>query len=148
MLLAGMIYQYDATEGAGLIMLSDGETKSFDSSNWIDTLNEPSIGQKIAYESDTNTLKVEIPGEINIRKNVDEKNTPSSEAEEFTNIDDCIDHFIATGFKQVRDIMDDGVRTIILRSYTEDGPGEVTITHEGSKINVVNKLNEKPSMMR
>ena len=30
-----------------------------------------------------------------IRKNVDEKNTPSSEAEEFTNIDDCIDHFIA-----------------------------------------------------
>ena len=45
-----MIFQFNADEGVGLIMLSDGQTKDFDTKDWVDETNEPSLGQEILYE--------------------------------------------------------------------------------------------------
>ena len=68
MVSTGMIFQYDSTQGTGLLMLSDGETKEFSSNDWTDTVNSPAIGQKISYLSDAHGTQIKVAGEEDTSK--------------------------------------------------------------------------------
>lgn len=149
MIYTGMIYQYDSEQGNGLIMLSDGEKKEFSVNEWVDTENEPEIAQKIAYETDGNSIRIRVATEEDIKRaeedaqkeDIAEEESASSEnSEQFNSVDECIEHFTAMGFKQVRTKSDD----ITLRSYVMGDFAEVLIKQNGSKISVSQTLNGQP----
>lgn len=63
--------------------------------------------------------------------------------EEFTSVDEYINHFTGKGFKLLKDTENDGVRTLMLRRYVMDEHGEVIIKQSDSKISVTQTLNGK-----
>lgn len=155
MIFIGMIYQYDSTEGTGLLMLSDGDKREFSSSDWVDSVNAPAVGQKISYKSDANRIQIKVASEEDISKALAEKEKQSSSEEnvstefekQFANLDDCLEYFTDRGFKQVKDIQSDDLRTLTLRKYTEVEYGEAIIEQKGSRLSIQLTLNGKPVVM-
>ena len=66
-----------------------------------------------------------------------------AEKEEFTSVDEYINHFTSMGFKVLKDTENDGARTLMLRRYVMDEHGEVIIKQSNSKISVTQTLNGK-----
>lgn len=64
--------------------------------------------------------------------------------EEFTSLDEYINHFTDMGFKLVRDAENNGSRTLSLRRYVMDQHAEIIIKHSDSKISVTQTVNGKP----
>lgn len=62
---------------------------------------------------------------------------------EFSSIDEYINHFTDMGFKLVKDTENYGSRTLTLRRYSDGEPSEVIIKQIGSKINVMQTVNGK-----
>ena len=155
MLFTGMIYQYDSTEGTGLLMLSDGEKKEFSSNDWIDSVNMPAVGQKISYESNANRIQIKVASEEDIHKALAEKEKKGSKEEnvstdltqQFTSLDDWLNYFTSIGYKLVKDTGIDESRTLTLRLYTPADYGEAIIKQSGSKISISQTLNGKPVVM-
>ncbi|MEA3370665.1 MAG: hypothetical protein U9Q40_04935 [Campylobacterota bacterium] len=153
MIFIGMIYRYDTTQGIGDLMLPDGEKREFSAKEWTDSLNAPSVGQKIAYEQKPDTLYIRVATEEDIKQAEAEKNaekvpvkeeTPAQdETQQFTDIDECIQHFTNMGLKAIKDTQDGQTRTVSLRSYVMGDFAEAIITQSGSKITVVQTLNGK-----
>jgi hypothetical protein len=63
MVSIGMIFQYDAELGSGLVMLSGGDQKTFNRTNWVDSDNEPSVGQKISYDDSGYSVQIKVANE-------------------------------------------------------------------------------------
>lgn len=155
MVSTGMIFQYDSTQGTGLLMLSDGETKEFSSNDWTDTVNSPAIGQKISYLSDAHGTQIKVAGEEDTSKALadtekegsKEENISKNTMDQFTSVDDYLKYFTDMGFKQVKDIQNTESRTLTLRMYTPNDYGEAIIEQIGSKISVTQILNGKPVAM-
>lgn len=152
MVKIGMIFQYDAELGSGLVMLSGGEQKTFNRTNWVDSDNEPAVGQKISYDDSSYSVQIKVANEedkISANKvedkvkEVEEKPSPLELIKELETVDAYIEHYVEMGFKLVKDSEDDNVRTVNLRLYTPDDYGEATITQEDSKLSVVQVINGK-----
>lgn len=146
MIDTGMIFQFDSTTGLGLVMLSDGEQKTFCSSDWVDNTNEPAVGLKIYYENNHQSVKVRVATkEDETIKSEKEENTKEDESitPQFNSVDEYIKYYTDMGFKLVKDIGDSELRTASLRIYTVAEYGEAVITQEGSKISVTQVLNGK-----
>ena len=155
MIFTGMIYQYDNTQGTGLLMLSDGEKKEFSSNDWIDSVNMPAVGQKISYESNANRIQIKVASEEDINKALADKEKKSSKeenastdaTEQFTNLDDCLNYFTSMGYKLVKDTQSDESRNLTLRLYTPTNYGEAMVKQSGSKITITQTFNGKPVVM-
>jgi hypothetical protein len=63
--------------------------------------------------------------------------------EEFSSLDEYLNHFVQFGFKLVKDTENYGGRTLTLRRYADGEPSEVIIKQIGSKINVTQTVNGK-----
>lgn len=147
MISTGMIFQYDSTQGIGLIMLSDGETKQFSKHYWVDTENEPAIGQKISYEDNYGHVQIKTANEevtaVASSTEDDEATQEEDAAGQFSTVEDVITYYTDSGFKLVSDSEDGESRTITLRLYTPTDYGEATIKKIGSEISVMQVLNGK-----
>jgi len=152
MISIGMIFQYDETLGSGLVMLSGGEQKTFNRTNWVDNDNEPSIGQKISYEDLGYQVQIKVANEDDKisatadeekPKEVQEESGPDFSIKEFDTVDEYVDYYIDMGFKLVSDKQEDNLRTANLRVYTPTDYGEATIKQDSSKISVVQVINGK-----
>ncbi len=64
--------------------------------------------------------------------------------EEFTSLDDYLNHFTSIGFKLVKDDENNETRTLTLRRYVEGEYSEATIKQSGSKISVIQTVDGKP----
>ena len=153
MVYIGMIFQFDSTQGSGLIMLSDGEKKDFTTNEWVDAVNAPAIGQKVSYESNGYFAQIKVASEADEIKAKSEEETKSSKEEEtltdtakveFTSLDDCLNYFIERGFKLVKDSVDGELQILTLRRYADGEPSEVIINHNGAQISVTQTVNGKP----
>ena len=145
MVFIGMIFQFDSTQGAGLIMFSDGEKKAFSTNDWVDTENTPTVGQKVSYERSHNRVQIKMASQTDQITTTPEDETSKDNAlEAFTSIDEYCNHYIDMGFKLVKDVESDGSRTLSLRMFADGDPLEVIIKQSGSKISVTQKVNGKP----
>ena len=147
MIATGMIYQYDTAQGIGLIMLTDGETKQFSKHYWVDTDNEPAVGQKISYEDNYGHVQIKIASEeLSAAESSTEDEKVAQEedaAGQFSTVEDFITYYTDSGFKLVSDNEDGESRTITFRLYTPTDYGEATIKKIGSEITVMQVLNGK-----
>lgn len=78
MLFTGMIIQFNTDQDTGLIMLSDGQTKEFKMSEWVDKENVPKVGLSISYEETESFKKVQILNEEE-REDIDISNVTINE---------------------------------------------------------------------
>ena len=156
MIFIGMIYQYDSEEGTGLLMLSDGEKKEFNISQWVDSINEPKIAQKISYEIVANRAEIKAASEEDIARasvQKEEEESPKEETassdsmKQFANLDDCLEYFRQREFKLVKDTPSDESRVLTLRKYTPTEYGEAIITERESKLSIELSLNGKPAVI-
>ena len=132
----GMIFQYSQENSSGLIMLSDGKQKIFTNDEWIDSSNEASIGQKIAYIVDGDTVKIKVADSEDIQRSL------SSEVDE-KSVGDHLKHFTSIGFKLIKEVQNDGARTLLLRSFANGESEEVIIEESATKISIVQTINGK-----
>jgi len=148
MIHIGMIFQYDATQGEGLIMFSDTKKREFGPHNWVDN-QAPVIGQKVAcahVENSTHIKAADKDDQITVSPDwvdgvlqEDEKN----EVLRFSTIEEYILYFTEMGFKLVKDVTENDTREVTLRIYTPEDYGEVTLKQDGSKISVKQVMNGK-----
>ena len=156
MIFIGMIYQYDSEQGTGLLMLSDGEKKEFTINEWVDSVTQPKMAQKISYELVANRVCIKAATEEDIARasaekeeevSVEEESASSESMHQFANLDDCLEYFTQREFKVVKDIPNDESRVLTLRKYTPTEYGEAIITQRNSKINIELTLNGKPAII-
>ncbi|MEN8303619.1 MAG: hypothetical protein ABFQ64_06090 [Campylobacterota bacterium] len=152
MIFIGMIYQYDSEQGTGLLMLTDGEKREFSINDWVDSANQPGMGQKISYEMDANRVKIKVATEEDIERAsaqqeevVEEEIVSSEGMKQFSSLDESLEYFNGMGFKQIKDIPSENSRVLTLRKYTPSEYGEAIITERDSKITVELTLNGKPA---
>ncbi|UCN01505.1 hypothetical protein LCX93_06190 [Sulfurimonas sp. SWIR-19] len=131
MSMTGMIFQFNSDNGKGLLMLSDGETKEFDTSQWVEKSNRPFVGLKISYD--------ESGGKISVKP----YNEATKESSAYSNADECILHFKEEGFKVVKNTAGETTRTITLRKYEMGDFAEVIIKSVNDKISVTHMVNGK-----
>ncbi len=143
MVFIGMIFQYDSTQGTGLIMLSDGEKKEFSSSDWTDTVNSPNVGQKVSYENDDNRILIKLASQDDIDKALKK----DEDSKEEKSLDDYLNYYVDMGFKLVKDEQSDSSRIVTLRSFTVEEYSEAIIKQTGSKVTVAQTLNGKPLIL-
>lgn len=144
MVSIGMIFQFDSTEGTGLIMLSGGEQKEFSTNEWVDDSNTPSVGLKVSYESSDGLIKIKVASET-------DKILPEKEKEEeldenkilFSSVDEYINYYKDNGFKLINDSQEEHSRKVALRKFSVDKHEEIKITQSDSKISVTQMLNGK-----
>lgn len=137
-----MIFQFNKDNGSGLVMLTNGETKEFSVNDWVDTSNEAAVGLKVSYEKGDTFVKIQTlknEGAVSAEK----EEAPVEEKSECSSVDEYVEHYVADGYKLVRDINQAGVRRAILRRFLEDGHGEVIVTEEDSKISLTTLVNGK-----
>jgi len=148
MIFIGLIYRFDSNLGSGFIMLSDGEKKEFTINEWVDTLNEPAIGQKIVYEMSGNAVRIRVATEADelnavSKKEVQDDGSAQTPLEGFSSADEYVEYFVEMGFKRLKDIENDGFRTITLRRFA-DGEAQEVIIQDGSTISVKKTINGQP----
>ncbi len=155
MVYIGMIYQYNEVEGSGLVMLPEGESRSFSRQEWVESETEPAVGQKIAYADRQNGVQIKLAnaddqvGMVYEEDEADatvpvveEESAQEEQVEEvFGSVDECISYYTGRGFKPVKDVGDEQSRTVTLRMYTPAEYGEVIIKHEGTKLSVTQMIN-------
>lgn len=150
MIFIGMIFQYDASQDAGIIMLSDGEKKEFTSNDWVDTLNQPAVGQKVSYETNENSVQIKVATQEDMNKSLadqEKKEASTDNAKQLTSVDDYLEYFTSMGFKLVKDDKSDVSRTLALRSYSMDEFSEVNIKEANSKVTIEHTVNGKVVQM-
>ncbi len=147
----GVILEYDADLGAGLIRLSSGEQKTFNRTNWIDTDNQPSVGRKVSYHDHGYFVEVKVANEegealansVEDEPNVVEEVSALTVIKALKSVDAYVEHYMDNGFKLLDDSDNDNVRTVSLRLYTPNDYGEAKISYDGSKLSVVQVINGK-----
>ncbi len=148
----GVILEYDADLGAGLIKLSSGEEKTFNRTNWIDSDNQPSVGRKVSYHDHGYFVEVKVANDedgalansVEDEPNeVEVKPSPLESIKELESVDAYVEHYMDNGFKLLDDSDNDNVRTVSLRLYTPNDYGEAKISYDGSKLSVVQVINGK-----
>ena len=136
MIHIGMIYQYSDENSSGLIMFSDGMSKTFTKDDWNDKNTAPGVGQKVTYAETSDGVEVQVASEDNISKTVSSK-------EEKKSIEEYLEHFTSLGFKCIKDTNTDSVRVLTLRSFATGESEEVIIKENNSNITVVQTMNGK-----
>jgi|GEM_PF-2476069 len=142
MIYTGMIFQYDNTQERGLVMLSDGETKEFHLRDWIDTINTPAIGQKISYEQNASGAKIRVATQEDEQRVLSAKDDQIAE-DEMSDVDEYIAYFTSLGYKLVKDLVQNEIRTVSLRMYTASDYGEALIKQNETSTIVTQSLNGK-----
>ena len=146
MIVIGMIYQYDDTQGRGLVMLSDGETKEFSMHEWIDKDNRPNVGQKIAYNENVGRIQIKVADQDDEAKaasqEVEEVQEEQSNSDQYS-VDEYIDYFTKMGFKLVKNVDSEATQSVSLRKYTEVEFSEILIERNGSKLDVTQLVDGK-----
>jgi len=133
MIFTGMIYQYDAEQGFGLIMLADAQTKEFSLSQWSDSDCFPEVGLKIVYESDGTEVKIRVHSEEDVNT-TEEKNI---------SLEENMESLISLGFKLVKEMKEGEMKTVLLRSFAQGESEEVVITQKGSITTLLKTINGK-----
>ncbi|MDF1876754.1 hypothetical protein JHD47_02870 [Sulfurimonas sp. SAG-AH-194-L11] len=136
MVYIGMIYQYNEDDASGLIMLTDGKNKTFTSSEWVDKVNRPSVGQKIVYEDNKDGVSIRLACEEDIKNS-------STTQKETKSVEEQIEYFIGLGFKLVKDTQSETIRTLTLRSFATGESEEVVIKDNGLKLEIIQTINGK-----
>lgn len=149
MILIGLLYQFDGDQGTGALMVGDGEKKEFRIEEWVDSINTPAVGQKIAYEHNGYRAQIRVATEDDIKRAQTEKENEVAapkapqNSREFNNADACVAYFLQKGFKKVKDSDRQGIRTISLRSLINGDPHEVVAIQEGETLQVTLTVNGK-----
>ena len=141
MIESGMIFQYDRAEQVGMLMLSDGTSKEFSIDNWVDTQNEPFVGQKISYVMNSGSAEVWVEGSQRTESQVESNDEPQESENEIGDMSAHIEYFSSMGFNLVKDRVQAGVRTVNMRYYRNGEFGEATIKEIGGKISFTQSQN-------
>lgn len=131
MYMTGMIFQYNSDNGSGLLMLSDGDSKQFDRSQWQDDKNEPSVGLKISYEERAGVVTVCAYDESKQEENEEQ------------DIEQYIQEYLNEGFNLVKDAQKSNKRTVVLRKYDKGDFGEITLESSAGKVSIEKMFNGK-----
>ncbi len=140
MVFTGMIFQFDSTQGTGLIMLSDGEKKEFSTNEWADESTMPAVGLKISYEINGPLVKIKTASEIKIQKKV--PNEPTSKEEEvtsFTSIEEFQSHFSDKGFDVIKNTDEGSDDGLSMGKFFDEGVHIVSISFKDAKAELSEK---------
>lgn len=153
MVYVGMIFQYDSTQEMGSIMYSDGVMREFNASNWIDTLNVPTVGQKVSCENTPNRMKVKLANQdeditISPEELIINENESLTISEELSTLDEYVDYYTKKGFKLVKRPKVNQGDTVTLRMFTENDHCEVIIKNNGSELSVTESINGQTTTLR
>jgi len=156
MLYVGMIFQYDTTQKSGLLMLSDGEKKNFNITQWVDKENSPAVGQKISYREKKTHVEIQVATEADEAEAASPQEPESSAEEdakefvvaEYETVDEYINYYTSIGFKLVKDTKDGSDRIVTLRFYTPEDYGETIIKEDTSKISLKQTMNGQVAINR
>lgn len=154
MIMTGMIYRYSEDEAKGTLMLSDGEIQEFTNSQWIDTNNTPTIGQKIKYTINGNKIEIESASDEEFEKIKQEtqnkentQNEPKQEQsneQQFSTVEEYIEYFENSQYKVIKDTQNGNIRSVTMRFYDNGEFGEAFITQTDSKIELKQTKNGRP----
>jgi len=139
MVSIGMIFQFNTTEGAGLIMLSNGETKEFNIQEWTDTDNEAAIGLEVLYESDTQGTKIKVPT-VQEKAEVLANKTTKQEADisSCKSLQDYQVYFSNKGFESVKNIEENSEIELSMAKFSGSSLERIAISFENFNV----QLNE------
>lgn len=151
MIYIGMIFQFDSSEGTGLMMFAEGDKRAFTSSEWVDGENTPTVGQKVSYEISGDTVRIKVAGGSDtitavppeVKQSTQEETTTFTES--FSSMEECAAHYTDMGFKLVKNLQGNALETITLRKLEMGEPIEVIVTQNGSSISVAKTVNGKPA---
>lgn len=149
MISIGMIFQLDMSSAGGMIMFTDGQTQEFSLENWVDTQNEPKVGQKISYIVKAGHIKIQVTTKEDelLAKEPQQESVQeipqSSDIQSIGDFDAHLVHFISEGFKLVKQMGEIGSRNATLRLYTSTDYGEVNLREEGTEVAVAQSMNGK-----
>ena len=141
MIESGMIFQYDRAEQVGMLMLSNGTSKEFSIENWVDTQNEPFVGQKISYVMNGGSAEVWVEGSQRSESQAESSGESQESVNEIGDMNAHIEYFSSMGFNLVKDTLEAGLRTVNMRYYRNGEFGEVTIKESGGKISFTQSQN-------
>lgn len=99
----GMIFQYNSEQGEGLVMLSNGETKSFTTHEWKDESIEPAVGLKISYELLEDKVAIKIFAETAPIHTQNQKSEGEDDETSLTSLQACENAYLEKGFEVVKD---------------------------------------------
>jgi len=143
MVSTGMIFQFNSEQGTGLVMLSNGETKEFSLSEWIDASTEPAIGLKVSYENSDNLVKIKVLGEeeniINEKKK--EKNEVS-----FGSLQECQTYFSNKGFEVIKSTEDTLETELTMGKFSDSSVECISISLKNSKVELIETTMELTSV--
>lgn len=128
MIMIGMIFQFNADEGTGLIMLSDGQKKDFNTNDWVDEINMPSIGLQILYESNDDIVKVKVPSPEEKNELKPEKKSAKEETPSFTSTEEFQKYFEDRGFDIIKKTDETIDNKLSMGKFTDDGVQSVSIS--------------------
>ena len=140
MILIGMIFQLDKSNARGMIMFTDGQTREFSLENWVDTQNEPKVGQKISYVDKAGHIEIQVAAQ---EDELLAKEAQKESAQNIRDFDARLARFVSEGFKLVKQTGEIGSRNAILRLYTSTDYGEVNLREEGAEVAVAQSMNGK-----
>ncbi len=165
MVSIGMIFQFNNDQGAGLIMLSDGQKKEFTLKDWIDETNTPRVGLEIVYDSSDALIKIRVPSEaekdaLKLKKKpkkdaaADLGSTEGSQSDPSDidsdvvqgtdgSVEEHIKRFQDDGYRLIKDINEKGSRTAMLRRYVMDEHSEIIIKCSDDKTTLTKTVNGK-----
>ena len=140
MIMIGMIFQFNADEGVGLIMLSDGQTKDFDTKDWVDETNEPSLGQEILYEMTDGVIKVKIPSPEEKNELKPTKKASKEQVQSFASIEEFKSHFEVKGFDVIKTTDEATENELSMGKFTDEGVQRVCISSVGESYELTRDL--------
>ncbi len=142
MVFIGMIYQFDSTQGSGLIMLSDGEKREFSSDDWVDASNMPAVGLKVSYESSDGLIKIKVASEADKNKALSDEKQKSSKEEDitsFTSIQEYQTYFSNKGFDLIKNSQEHADDELTMGRFDDESVEIVSITFKDSQAQLTEK---------
>lgn len=137
-----MIYQFDSTQGSGLIMLSDGEKREFSSNDWVDASNMPAVGLKVSYESSDGLIKIKVASEEDKKKALSDEKHKSSKEEDitsFTSIQEYQTYFSNKGFDLIKNSQEHADDELTMGRFDDESVETVSITFKNSQPQLTEK---------
>lgn len=127
MVMIGMIFQFNTEQGTGLIMLSDGEQKTFSTNEWTDKTNSPSVGLEILYQDNDNHIEIKVASEEE-KNEIRSTKKPKKEEEitSFTSPEAFQDYFTQKGFDLIKS-SDETVDKLSMGKLSDLGVQSVSI---------------------
>ena len=152
MVSIGMIFQFNNTQGTGLIMLSDGEKKEFSTDDWVDASNLPKIGLEIVYEINDNRIKIKVPSEeeknalknktLPGKKTVKEESDIGKKEDDITgltSLEEYQTYFSNKGFDVIKNTQETVDDELTMGKFSDESVETVSISFKNSKPELTKK---------